>query len=134
MSLHFHRNRHKMSQEFFLNSHKMSQEFRHFLFLCMSFYASAQKEVIAFFALPCQKMFQDVGSRAFLRPSNALKMTIPDLVRKCKRDILPLENVSKIKAHFFLHRSLQDTRGSKGSIPFLIEVSQETVFRGDTPP
>ena len=34
-------------------------------------------------------MFQGVGNRTFLRPSNALKMTIPDLVRKCKRDTLP---------------------------------------------
>src|SRR5450432_4196423 len=56
------------------------------------------------------------------RLRTALENTIPDLLRKCKRDILPLENVPKTNAHFFLHhRSLQDTRGSKGRIPFLIE-------------
>jgi hypothetical protein len=58
----------------------------------------------------------------FFRLRTALENTIPDLLRKCKRDILPLENVPKTNAHFFLHhRSLQDTRGSKGRIPFLIE-------------
>ena len=70
----------------------------------------------------------------FFRLRTALENTIPDLVRKCKRDILPLENVSKAKAQFFLHRSLQDTHSSKGRIPFLIrrEVSPQTLFCGDT--
>jgi hypothetical protein len=40
-------------------------------------------------------MFQGVGSRTFLRPSNALKMTIPDLLRKCKRDTLPPSSVPR---------------------------------------
>ena len=79
------------------------------------------KSVRAIFLSYRRKMFQRVGSRAFLHTTSALKMTIPDLVRMCKRDILPLENVSKAKAQFFLHRSLQDTHSSKGRIPLLIK-------------
>src|SRR5450631_2607518 len=68
-------------------------------FLCMSF-SSAQrschellhwfvtKSVRAIFLSYRRKMFQRVGSRAFLHTTSALKMTIPDLVRMCKRDTL----------------------------------------------
>ena len=112
-------------------------------FLCMSF-SSAQrschellhwfvtKSVRAIFLSYRRKMFQRVGSRAFLHTTSALKMTIPDLVRKCKRDTLPPSSVPSPRYFFHQYHSLRSPHGSKESIPFLIEVSPQTFFRCDT--
>jgi hypothetical protein len=136
----------KKWSERFLPSHaKRCSKISHpKFFLCMSF-SSAQrschellhwfvtKSVRAIFLSYRRKMFQSVGSRAFLHTISALKMTIPDLVRKCKRDTLPPSSVPRTRYFFHLYHSFHSSRGSKRSIPFLIEVSPQTVFRCDTP-
>ena len=63
---------------------------------------------------------------------NEVRVKMPYLVRKCKRDTLPLLSVPRTRDFFHLPPSLCSPRGSKGNIPFPIEVPQKTVFRCDT--
>ncbi len=60
-----------------------------------------------------RKMSQDFESRTFFLPSIPLKITIPNLLRKCKRDILPLERIPMHTEIFYPSYFLQYTHGSK---------------------
>lgn len=91
----------KMSENFFRSYDEWCHNFSLTLFfLCMSFlwaqrrysellYWFVTQSVRTNFLLHWWKMFSGFGSRTFFRTSITHKITIPDLLRKCKGDTLP---------------------------------------------